>query len=115
MALTLTVPVLFHAANPQGVLRVGMTLNLWVDGRRVENALQIPISAIVDENGVSTVYVMVEGETFQKRPVRLGLTDGVLVEVLDGVRAGERVVTRGAYAVRLAGLAGAGLGSAHVH
>ena len=110
-----TVPVLFFADNSQGVLRVGMTLNLWVDGQSVDDALQIPLSAVVDENGISTVYVMVDGETFQKRPVRLGLNDGVSVQMLDGLREGERVTTRGAYAVRLAGVSGAGLGSAHVH
>lgn len=112
---TRTIPILFHATNPEGLLRVGMTLTLWADGRQVAEALHIPVSAVVDEHGVPTVYVMLEGETFQKRNVRLGVTDGTWIEVLDGVHPGERVVSQGAYVVRLAGLAGAELGSAHVH
>jgi multidrug efflux pump subunit AcrA (membrane-fusion protein) len=69
----------------------------------------------VDENGIPTVYVMLTGEHFQKRPIRTGISDGVMTEVLDGLQEGDRVVVRGAYAVRLAGLAGGGVGSAHVH
>ncbi|NLN94047.1 MAG: efflux RND transporter periplasmic adaptor subunit [Candidatus Hydrogenedens sp.] len=110
-----TVPLLFYTKNAEERLRIGMTLTLLADGKRADNALQVPLSAVVDENGIPTVYVMLTGEHFQKRPVRLGISDGVMTEVLDGLCEGERVVVRGAYAVRLAGLAGAGVGSAHVH
>ena len=112
---TRTVPILFHAANPDEALRVGMSLNLWLDINRVEGIVRIPNTAVVDEHGISTVYVMLEGETFQKRNIRLGITDGTYSEVLEGVRAGERVVSQGAYTVRLASLSGSSLGSAHVH
>jgi len=112
---TRTVPALFHAENPDGLLRADMSLSVWIDVRHVENAVRIPAGAVVDENGLPTVYVMLDGETFQKRNVRLGISDGKYVEVLDGVQPGERVATTGAYAVRLAGLADSRLGSAHVH
>ncbi|MCK5861179.1 MAG: efflux RND transporter periplasmic adaptor subunit, partial [Candidatus Hydrogenedentes bacterium] len=112
---TRTIPILFHAANPEKILRIGMSLNLWLDINHVEKEVRIPNTAVIDENGISIVYVMLEGESFQKRKVRLGITDGVYSEVLEGVYTGERVVSHGAYTVRLASLAGAGLGSAHVH
>ncbi len=110
-----TVPLVFPTRNPEGLLRLGMTLTLWADGQDAEQALKIPRSCVLDENGVSTVYVMLDGECFQKRPVRTGVSDGAWIEVLEGVQAGERVVSGGAYAVRLAGTASGGLGSAHVH
>ncbi len=112
---TRTAPVIFHTLNLDEKLRVGMTLTLWLDVRQVENAVRFPISAVVDENGIHTAYVMLAGETFQRRHVRLGVSDGMHVEVLEGVRAGERVASQGAYSVRLSGLADANLGSAHVH
>lgn len=110
-----TVPLIFPTQNKDGLLRLGMNLTLWADSRVSTQALKIPSSCILDENGVSTVYVMLDGECFQKRPVRTGISDGAWAEVLDGVQAGERVVSGGAYAVRLAGTASSGLGSAHVH
>jgi len=110
-----TVPLVFPTRNPDGLLRLGMTLTLWADGQVSAQALKIPRSGVLDENGVSTVYVMLDGECFQKRPVRTGASDGEWIEVLEGVQAGERVVSGGAYAVRLAGTASGGLGSAHVH
>ncbi|NLV44614.1 MAG: efflux RND transporter periplasmic adaptor subunit [Candidatus Hydrogenedentes bacterium] len=110
-----TIPLQFPARNPDGLLRLGMTLTLWADTRGSAQALKIPRSAVLDENGVSTVYVMLDGECFQKRPVRTGMSDGAWIEVLDGMKAGERVVSGGVYAVRLAGTASGGLGSAHVH
>lgn len=110
-----TIPLQFPAQNPDGLLRLGMTLTLWADSRGSAQTLKIPRSAVLDENGVSTVYVMLDGECFQKRPVRTGISDGAWIEVLDGVKAGERVVSGGVYAVRLAGTASGGLGSAHVH
>ncbi len=110
-----TVPLVFPTRNPDGLLRLGMTLTLWADGQVSAQALKIPRSCVLDENGVSTVYVMLDGECFQKRPVRTGVSDGAWIEVLEGLQAGERVVSSGAYAVRLSGTASGGLGSAHVH
>jgi multidrug efflux pump subunit AcrA (membrane-fusion protein) len=47
--------------------------------------------------------------------VRLGIRDGDYVQVIEGVAPGERVVTRGAYLVRLAGSAPAAAGHGHAH
>jgi multidrug efflux pump subunit AcrA (membrane-fusion protein) len=51
---------------------------------------------------MDTAYVQTEGESFERRIVRLGVRDREYVEVLSGVEPGEHVVTRGAYAVKLA-------------
>ena len=48
------------------------------------------------------VYVMRGGESFSRVPVRLGVRDGDRYEVLEGLKAGDRVVSRGAVQVRLA-------------
>ena len=53
------------------------------------------------------------GETFQKRIVQLGRRDGDWWEVVSGVMPGEQVVRRGAYAIRLASVAGGEI--AHDH
>jgi multidrug efflux pump subunit AcrA (membrane-fusion protein) len=61
------------------------------------------------------VYVMLGGESFERRVVRLGIRDGDYVQVVDGIAPGERVVTRGAYLVRLAGSSPAAAGHGHAH
>ena len=55
------------------------------------------------------------GEHFEKRVLQTGIRDGGMVEVKSGVQAGERVVTRGAYLVRLAASAPDAFGHGHVH
>jgi membrane fusion protein, heavy metal efflux system len=110
-----TVPLVFELPNPEGLLRVGMFADVRIaTGERAED-LAVPVSAIVDEAGQDVVYVMLGGESFERRVVRLGIRDGDHVQVLSGLAPGERVVTRGAYLVRLAGATPAAAGHGHAH
>ena len=74
--------------------------HVWTGGGR--EAPAIPSTAILEEKGLSVVYVMAGPETFERRVVRTGIRDGGWVEILQGLEPGERVVTRGAYVVKLA-------------
>lgn len=110
-----TAPLLFEFPNPERRLRIGMAAQASVyAGKRVA-ALAVPAAAVVDDNGQPVVYVQRSGEAFERRPVRLGVRDGDWVEVEGGVAAGERVVSKGAYQVRLAATAPAAMGEGHVH
>ena len=51
----------------------------------------VPKAAVVTENGQSYLFV-VTGETVERRAVRAGGVDGDRIEILAGVRPGERVV-----------------------
>jgi multidrug efflux pump subunit AcrA (membrane-fusion protein) len=99
---TRTVALVYEADNHDGRFRVGQQLTLHVETAHAEDALAVPNSAIVEEGGQPVCFVQVSGETFQKRELTLGIHDGNLVQVLRGVREGERVVTKGAMAIRLA-------------
>lgn len=112
---TRTAPLVYEVANTDNRLRVGQSLDLYVETARVAEALAIPSEAIVEEGGRPIAFVQVGGETFEKRELRLGVRDGPWVQVLAGLAAGERVVTRGAYAVRLASVAGALPAHGHAH
>jgi len=74
----------------------------------------VPLSALLDDSGTPVAYVQLEGETFARREVRvLGrLGTEALVE---GLKAGERLVTQGAGAVRRSSLLSAGAPEGHVH
>ena len=110
-----TVPLVFELPNPNGLLRVGMFAEVRVWAGESVDALAVPASAIVDEAGQDVVYVMLGGESFERRVLRLGIRDGDYVQVLSGLEPGERIVTRGAYLVRLAGASPAAAGHGHAH
>jgi multidrug efflux pump subunit AcrA (membrane-fusion protein) len=75
----------------------------------------IPASAVVDDGGRATVFVMEGGESFYKRVVRIGARDGERLQVLSGITAGERVVSAGAYEVHLSTVSGAMPAHGHAH
>jgi len=110
-----TLLVRYELDDPEGLLRAGLLgeLRLVTGEQRVPVA--IPRSAIVTDQGLPTVYVMLAGELFQRRDVELGIDDGTHVEVRAGLEPGERVATRGAYLVKLAALAPASFGHGHAH
>jgi multidrug efflux pump subunit AcrA (membrane-fusion protein) len=66
------------------------------------NALTIPNSAILEEQGNFSVFVQITPELFEKREVKPGATDGLRTEILKGVNPGERVISVGAILVKLA-------------
>ncbi|WP_419162216.1 efflux RND transporter periplasmic adaptor subunit [Candidatus Palauibacter sp.] len=99
-----TLPVRFAVSNPGAVLKVGML----AEGRLLlgepVTGVAVPTEAILDEDGLSVVYVKLGGEAFQRRIVQPGPADGSWTIVLSGVVNGEQVVAAGAYQVRLASL-----------
>jgi cobalt-zinc-cadmium efflux system membrane fusion protein len=99
---TRTVPLLFEVDNPGRILRVGMFARANVLMGPPRTAVALPVDSIISDAGMDTAYVQTEGESFERRIVRLGVRDREYVEVLSGVEPGEHVVTRGAYAVKLA-------------
>jgi RND family efflux transporter MFP subunit len=110
-----TVPLVFEFANLEGRLRVGMfaQVHIWT-GERVED-MAVPVEALTDEAGQNVVYAMLGGESFERRILRLGIRDGGYVQVKTGLEPGERIVTRGAYLVRLAAASPAEAGHGHAH
>ncbi|HMP84282.1 MAG TPA: efflux RND transporter periplasmic adaptor subunit [Verrucomicrobiota bacterium] len=112
---TRTVPLIYELHNPDARFRIGQLVTLHVETANAQSALAIPDSALVEEGGWFVAYVQLSGETFAKRELRLGIRDGVWVQVLSGLNAGDRVVTRGAYALRVSTATGAIPAHGHTH
>jgi RND family efflux transporter MFP subunit len=110
-----TFAVVYEFANPDGLIAINQTVSirLFLSGNR-EGAL-VPESALVDDGGRPVVFAQITGESFARRPVTLGSRQGGLVEVVSGVEPGERVVTRGAYLIRLAAMSTQIPAHGHVH
>ena len=110
-----TLVIRYEMPNPDGLLRVGALVDLFLETNRAVAAVAIPEEAIVMEHGRPTSYVLVHGELFQKRELELGVRDGGFVEVKQGLNAGERVATKGAFAIKLAALSPASFSAGHAH
>lgn len=98
-------PVLFSVKN-DGSLSKGMFLEAFLLTGKKENALVVPLSALTEEQGLYYVYVQTGGESFVKRQVVPGASDGLRAEITGGLSVGERIVTKGAFQVKLAAMAG---------
>jgi cobalt-zinc-cadmium efflux system membrane fusion protein len=105
---------IFEVNNASGELRIGMQANVRVSTGAKEDVLLVPRESIVDNEGQKIVYVMRNGEEFERRNVVVGDEYGAKVTVLSGVKPGERVVTQGAYQLKLQELKPANAG-AHTH
>lgn len=99
------IPVTFSAQN-NGKLMPGMFLEAFLKTGRKEQALVVQLSSIIEEQGQYFVFVQTGGESFVKRQVELSNNDGVLTEITSGLSVGERIVTKGAYQIKLAAMAG---------
>ena len=113
--VTRTAPLIFEFKNPDQRLRTGMFANVRIYTGSTARGVVVPTSAVFDDGGQQVVYVMLGGESFQRRIVRLGIRDGERVQIKSGVEAGERVISRGAYLVRLASASPAEAGHGHAH
>ena len=95
---TRTVKVRLSFPNPEGELRPEMFGEVMLLGAPREG-LSIPRDAVIDSGTEKVVFVAIGAGKFQPRTVKLGVSDGVGVEVVDGLTLGERVVTRANFLV----------------
>jgi RND family efflux transporter MFP subunit len=115
-AETRAVPVTFELTQPPPAVAIGQAVTLRLITRPKGAEISVPRDAIVDDGGQSIVFVQAGGESFERRPVKLGgPREGGFVQVTNGLESGERIVARGAHLVRLAALSPRTPGHGHVH
>ncbi len=84
--------------NPDGSLRPGMFVDVRFAAQVADDAVLVPEMAVLRSGERNTVFVALEGGTFEPREVKLGVrSSGDLYQVLSGLHAGERVVTSGQF------------------
>ena len=108
-------PLTISAGAIDGVVS-GSIVTLYITSVSDTKAVVVPRTALVEEMGNFFVFVQNNPISFEKRTVEVGATDGIMVQVLDGVAAGERVVTKGAVSLKLSqGAAALDPHAGHVH
>ena len=96
---TQTVPLRLRLDNPSGEFRPGMMVHLTFPGDHHPGALVVPREALLEEEGVFSVFVVEEGKTVRKRKIVPGIRQDRYVEVLAGVEEGEQVATGKTYSL----------------
>lgn len=93
-----TVEVWIKAANPGMHLRAGTSVRVEVIAKTETIALIVPESAIVtEESGETFVMLVGEDEHPKKQAVMLGIHDAGNVQITEGLKGGDRVVSTGAF------------------
>lgn len=97
-----TVKVKAEIPNGAGVLKPGLFVQGRVITGRRTGVLVVPRAALVswDTAGRAAMAFVVEGGVARRRTLRTGAVSGEQVEVVDGLKAGEEVVTRGGFNLR---------------
>lgn len=91
-----TVKVRTEVPNPDGRLKADMFTKVEIVTDVNPTATSVPQSAVLEDNGKSIVFVA-EGSGYKQRQVQTGIKNGDRVEIIDGLNAGDRVVTKGNY------------------
>lgn len=93
---TRTVKVRTEVPNPDGRLKPDMFANVQIVTDLNRSAISIPQAAVLDDGGKSVVFVAENGE-YKKRQVTEGIKGNDRVEIIDGLKAGDKVVIKGNY------------------
>lgn len=80
--------------NRGGMLKPGMLLSVTIESK-ARTAPAVPELSLVREGDTSFVYVIGTDQIAKRLAVRTGGRDGNLVEVVEGLAAGDRIVTEG--------------------
>jgi membrane fusion protein, multidrug efflux system len=96
---TRSVAVRVRPGTMRRTLRLGETVSGEVTVTTHRNAIVVPNDALVPEGEGFKVFVVDSANIAHEREVTIGGRTGSLVEILSGLKAGERVVTYGAYGV----------------
>ena len=108
------IPVTFEFDN-RGDVIPGSFVEVYLLSEERQGVIGLPVSAITEEQGLNFVYLQVDAECYKKQEVKLGINDGCRVEVLSGLKGGEKVVTVGAMHVKLAAAGNTIPGHTHNH
>ncbi|KFX05954.1 hemolysin secretion protein D [Pectobacterium betavasculorum] len=82
----------FDVKNPDGVLRISMTAQVYILLSSVKNAIVVPATALTLRNGMWYVQVVNANKKVESRLVTLGLNDNVRTQIRSGLSVGEQVV-----------------------
>lgn len=95
-----TLEVRIETANPDGRLKPGMFADVEITTTVLPNILIIPDTALQSDENNQIVFVALDASRFEKRVIKTGLEQRGKVQVLEGVKEGDNVVTEGSFILK---------------
>jgi membrane fusion protein (multidrug efflux system) len=89
-----------EAPTTRRPLRIGETVFGAIAVSTRPNAIVVPTDAVVPEGDEFHVFVVDQSQIAHERPVKVGGKTATQMEIVEGLKAGERIVTTGAYGVQ---------------
>ena len=108
------VPVTFSFDN-KGDMIPGSFVEIYLLSKTMEDVIVLPEEALTEEQGLYFIYLQKCAESYKKQEVKIGASNGKEVQILEGLHAGDRVVVKGAYHVKLASASNALPAHSHEH
>lgn len=96
---TRTMLVEIDVSNAEHILRPGMFAKVTIHLKAHEDVLTIPAEALITESDKAYIYVADDNNTVRKVPVKTGIDDGIIVEILDGLQESDKVIVAGKHLV----------------
>ncbi|MBM3963701.1 MAG: efflux RND transporter periplasmic adaptor subunit [Planctomycetes bacterium] len=97
---TRTISMRATADNSERLLKPGMFVTIDLPGITESNVFTLPINAVLEHEGKSFVFIHIGGDTFERRDVKLGPTNGKVIVIRSGVASGESVVVDGGFILK---------------
>jgi len=101
MSATLEIPL-----KNENDFKLGDSIALHLGIGLVEKYVTVPLSAVVDINTKPYIFIRSGNETFRRIPVKLGISNGERVAVLDGIDDHYEVVISGGFDIYASSLGG---------
>jgi len=100
-ASSATTPVRLDFTGSESIPEIGAPVEARIVTTNIPDALAIPATALFQDVGQNRYHVFVAGADGRAHRVNvtLGVRDGPRVQVLDGIKAGDQVITSGGYAL----------------
>ena len=95
-----TLEVRIEVNNTDGRLKPGMFADVEITTTVFQDIIVIPDTALQTDEDNQIVFVALEGNKFQKRAVKIGLEPRGRAQVVEGLKAGEKIVTEGSFILK---------------
>jgi len=92
-----TIKVRFEVRNVRDKLKPEMFATVNINSQLDGKSLKVPSNAVMTQAGNQYVFVAINDTMFEQRSVRVGFETKAYTEILEGLKPGERVVSKGTF------------------
>jgi HlyD family secretion protein len=94
-----TLEVWVRVENAKGELKPGTPARVAIVGATLKDALVVPSLSLITDNAGAKKVMLIQDGVAKAHVVEVGVEDGEMVQIVNGLKAGDQVVTTGAFAL----------------